>query len=88
MTGASSNYNQLADNTFLPKPAKIVAIEDMTSTDRYFRVELQEPLGHRPDVLFAVGLDVVRPALLAVRRENRGSGRKRERAEQTRGPPS
>lgn len=35
-------------NTFLPMPGKIVALEDMTAKDRYFRVELPEPLGHRP----------------------------------------
>jgi sulfhydrogenase subunit gamma (sulfur reductase) len=48
MTGASSKYNHMAAETFLPKPAKILEIEDMTSRDRYFRVELQKPLGHKP----------------------------------------
>ncbi len=37
-----------ADNTFLPMSGKIFEIVDMTATDRYFRVALPRPLGHRP----------------------------------------
>jgi NAD(P)H-flavin reductase len=48
MNPVSSQYNQLAMNAFLPMPSKIVEIADMTARDRYFRVELEKPLGHRP----------------------------------------
>ena len=56
MTQAVPDFSQLADATFLPKPSKIVKIEDMTSTDRYFRVELQKPLGHRPGQFVMVSI--------------------------------
>jgi sulfhydrogenase subunit gamma (sulfur reductase) len=38
----------IADNTFLPMSGKILELVDMTAKDRYFRVALPEPLGHRP----------------------------------------
>jgi sulfhydrogenase subunit gamma (sulfur reductase) len=43
-----SDYNQLARESFLPQQGTIVEIADMTAKDRYFRVELEKPLGHRP----------------------------------------
>ena len=48
MTPVSSQLNQFAIDAFLPMPGKIVEIVDMTARDRYFRVELEKPLGHRP----------------------------------------
>jgi sulfhydrogenase subunit gamma (sulfur reductase) len=48
MTQAQPTATPRAGNTFLPRMGKIVDLADMTSTDRYFRVELQGPLGHRP----------------------------------------
>jgi NAD(P)H-flavin reductase len=48
MGTVSSQYEQLVRETYLPQPGKIVEIEDMTAKDRYFRVELEKPLGHRP----------------------------------------
>ncbi|HSW38293.1 MAG TPA: FAD/NAD(P)-binding protein [Acidobacteriota bacterium] len=41
-------YHQLARETFLPQPGRIVETADMTAKDRYFRVELEKPLGHHP----------------------------------------
>ncbi len=37
-----------AADTFLPKMGKIVETRDMTAKDKYFRVEMKEPLGHGP----------------------------------------
>jgi sulfhydrogenase subunit gamma (sulfur reductase) len=48
MNPVSSQYNQLAIDAFLPMPGKIVEIIDMTAKDRYFRIELEKPLGHHP----------------------------------------
>jgi sulfhydrogenase subunit gamma (sulfur reductase) len=48
MTTVPSQYAQLARKTFLPQIGKIVEMADMTAKDRYFRVELEKPLGHRP----------------------------------------
>jgi len=48
MTTVPSQYDQLARETFLPQMGKIVEIADMTAKDRFFRVELEKPLGHRP----------------------------------------
>ena len=45
---ADSRYHELARETFLPRPGKIVELADMTGKDRYFRLELDKPLGHRP----------------------------------------
>ena len=48
MGAVSSQYEQLVRETYLPQAGKIVEIDDMTAKDRYFRVELEKPLGHRP----------------------------------------
>jgi sulfhydrogenase subunit gamma (sulfur reductase) len=48
MTTVPSQYDQLARKNFLPQIGKIVEMADMTAKDRYFRVELEKPLGHRP----------------------------------------
>jgi sulfhydrogenase subunit gamma (sulfur reductase) len=48
MNPVSSQYDQLAIDAFLPMPGKIVEIVDMTAKDRYFRIELEKPLGHHP----------------------------------------
>ena len=48
MNPVTSQYDQPAMEAFLPMPSKIVEIADMTARDRYFRVELEKPLGHRP----------------------------------------
>jgi sulfhydrogenase subunit gamma (sulfur reductase) len=48
MNSVSSQYDQLAVEAFLPRPGKIVEIIDMTAKDRYFRIELEKPLGHHP----------------------------------------
>jgi len=48
MKTAASQYDQIARETFLPQIGRIAAITDMTAKDRYFRIELEKPLGHRP----------------------------------------
>jgi sulfhydrogenase subunit gamma (sulfur reductase) len=49
-------YDQLVTKTFLPQIAKIVETADMTAKDRYFRVELEKPLGHRPGQFVMVSI--------------------------------
>jgi len=56
MTTVPSQYDQLARETFLPQIGKIVKIADMTAKDRYFRVELEKPLGHRPGQFVMVSI--------------------------------
>jgi sulfhydrogenase subunit gamma (sulfur reductase) len=41
-------HNEIAADAFVPQTGKIVEIADMTAKDRYFRLELEKPLGHRP----------------------------------------
>ena len=48
MSPVSSQYSEIARDTFLPQPGRIVELIDMTAKDRYFRIELEKPLGHRP----------------------------------------
>jgi sulfhydrogenase subunit gamma (sulfur reductase) len=48
MNTAPSQSYETAGDAFMPHPGKIVEIVDMTAKDRYFRVELEKPLGHRP----------------------------------------
>jgi sulfhydrogenase subunit gamma (sulfur reductase) len=48
MNTAPSHSSEIAGDAFIPRPAKIVELFDMTAKDRYFRVELEKPLGHHP----------------------------------------
>lgn len=48
MSTVPSQYNQIARDALIPQPGRIVEIADMTAKDRYFRVELEKPLGHHP----------------------------------------
>jgi len=48
MNPVSSQQSELARDAFLPMPGRIVEIADMTAKDRYFRLELEKPLGHHP----------------------------------------
>jgi sulfhydrogenase subunit gamma (sulfur reductase) len=48
MNTVPSYRNELAQAGFMPQPGRIVEIADMTAKDRYFRIELQKPLGHHP----------------------------------------
>ncbi|MEJ2244508.1 MAG: FAD/NAD(P)-binding protein [Acidobacteriota bacterium] len=48
MKTVPSQYDQLARETFLPQIGRIVGLADMTAKDRFFRVELETPLQHRP----------------------------------------
>ncbi len=48
MSEVETRYSKLAADTFLPKTGKIVETYDMTGKDKFFKVELPEPLGHRP----------------------------------------
>lgn len=56
MKSAPTQYDQLVKETFLPQIGKIVETADMTATDRYFRVELENPLGHHPGQFVMVSL--------------------------------
>jgi sulfhydrogenase subunit gamma (sulfur reductase) len=33
---------------YLPRPARIAEVRELTARERYFRIELDRPLGHRP----------------------------------------
>lgn len=48
MSTVLSSHGELAREMLMPQPGRIVEIADMTAKDRYFRIELQKPLGHRP----------------------------------------
>jgi sulfhydrogenase subunit gamma (sulfur reductase) len=48
MNPVPSQINQQAMDAFLPRPGKIVEMIDMTAKDRYFKLELEKPLGHHP----------------------------------------
>jgi sulfhydrogenase subunit gamma (sulfur reductase) len=56
MTAASSQYDQLVRETFVPQMGKIVEMQNMTAKDRFFRIELEKPLGHRPGQFVMVSL--------------------------------
>jgi len=56
MTTSPTQYDQLVRETFLPQIGKIVEMIDMTAKDRYFRVELEKPLGHRPGQFVMVSI--------------------------------
>ena len=56
MNSAASRYDRIARETFLPQIGKIVEIADMTAKDRFFRVELEKPLGHRPGQFVMVSI--------------------------------
>jgi sulfhydrogenase subunit gamma (sulfur reductase) len=48
MKTVPTQYDQLVRKAYLPQAGKIIEIVDMTAKDRYFRVELEKPQGHRP----------------------------------------
>ncbi len=48
MNQGQTDYAALAAATYLPATAKIVEIREMTARERYYRLELPQPLGHRP----------------------------------------
>ncbi len=48
MNPVPSQHSELARDAFLPMPGRIAEIADMTAKDRYFRLELEKPLGHHP----------------------------------------
>ncbi len=48
MSSTSTQYGGVAPDAFVPQPGRIVEIADMTAKDRYFRIELEKPLGHHP----------------------------------------
>lgn len=37
-----------APDLYVPRPARIIAVERVTERERFYRVALEEPLGHRP----------------------------------------
>lgn len=48
MSTVLSSHSDLARELLMPQPGRIVEVADMTAKDRYFRIELQKPLGHHP----------------------------------------
>jgi len=43
-----ADMQELLERTYLPRPGRIVAVEEMTERERYYRVRLPAPLGHHP----------------------------------------
>ncbi len=66
MSTVASSYAELAKDSFLPQRGKIVEIIDMTAKDRYFRLELEKPLGHRPGQFVMVSILGVGEAPISV----------------------
>jgi sulfhydrogenase subunit gamma (sulfur reductase) len=56
MTTVGSQNRSFSRETFLPQIGRILQIEDMTAKDRFFRVELDKPLGHRPGQFVMVSI--------------------------------
>jgi sulfhydrogenase subunit gamma (sulfur reductase) len=48
MTQSATTTKDFSPDVFLPKMAKILEIKEMTAREKFFRVELPAPLGHRP----------------------------------------
>jgi NAD(P)H-flavin reductase len=66
MKTGTEYYHQLARDTFMPQPGRIVEIADMTAKDRYFRVELEKPLGHHPGQFVMVSVMGVGEAPISI----------------------
>jgi len=66
MNTSTEHYHQLARDAFMPQPGRIVEIADMTAKDRYFRVELEKPLGHRPGQFVMVSVMGVGEAPISI----------------------
>jgi NAD(P)H-flavin reductase len=56
MTTVASQNKPLPRETFLPQIGRILHVEDMTAKDRFFRLELKKPLGHRPGQFVMVSI--------------------------------
>ena len=56
MTTVASQNKPLPRETFLPQIGRILHVEDMTAKDRFFRIELKKPLGHRPGQFVMVSI--------------------------------
>jgi len=48
MTQAQSKYASMVAWTYLPQMGRIVEVHNMTQREKFFRLELERPLGHRP----------------------------------------
>ena len=51
-----SLYKEVDKDAFIPQTGKILEIADMTAKDRYFKLELEKPLGHKPGQFVMVSL--------------------------------
>jgi len=40
--------NTAESNAYIPVMAKIIEVRDMTEREKYYKIELEKPLGHRP----------------------------------------
>ena len=48
MSQSHQVYHQIASDTYVPRPARITEVCDITSREKFYRLELDKPLGHRP----------------------------------------
>jgi NAD(P)H-flavin reductase len=48
MSKAQAKYTKLAAETYLPKTARIAEVRGVTAREKFYRLELPEPLNHRP----------------------------------------
>lgn len=44
----NAQMQELLERTYMPRPGRIAAVEEMTERERYYRVELPAPLDHKP----------------------------------------
>ncbi len=66
---------QFDSNVYLPKPGRIVECFDMTAKEKFFLVELEKPLGHRPGQFVMVSVWGVGEAPISVSSGPRGDNR-------------
>lgn len=50
------DYAEMASRTYLPQMGRIVKAYDMTAREKFFRIELPDPLGHRPGQFVMVSI--------------------------------
>jgi len=60
------SYSDLASRTYLPQVGRIAEVRDMTAREKFFRVELPAPLGHRPGQFVMVSVLGVGEAPISV----------------------
>jgi len=51
-----NSQNHFHEAAYLPKMAKIIETRDMTEREKYFKLQLEEPLGHKPGQFVMVSI--------------------------------